>query len=84
MPPTKPNPIHTTGDLRKFLADMLDKVERGQVDHATAHTATKIAAQINNSFYAEAKAAVAQWHLGKQVQEIGHMPLNPLDPKLIK
>lgn len=74
--PKKPNEkIHTAGDLRAYLAELMDKIETGQIDEARARNITKAAAQINNAFYAEAKVQYLHWQMGKQVYPNGDLPL---------
>lgn len=61
-------------------------VEAGQIDGQTARIIVNIAAQINNSFYAEAKVAIAQWQLQREAHTFGNTPLDSdtQDQKLIE
>lgn len=47
--------IETTGDLRDFLSKMLVGIKNGDIDVSKAAQITKMAAQINESFYSEVK-----------------------------
>lgn len=67
--------IDTVGDLRKFLADTIDKVERGDIDDAKARNIAKLAAQINNAFYSEAKIMVIAWQMRSHVFPLGDLPM---------
>ena len=49
--------IKTTGELRDFLSDMLLGIKNGDLDPEKARNITKMAGQINESFYAEIKVA---------------------------
>jgi hypothetical protein len=74
--------IRTTGDLRKMLGQLMVRVENGQIDPNTARVITGVAAQINNSFYAEAKVAIAQWQVQQVTPRlIGDLPLDVKDDK---
>lgn len=68
--------INTTGELREFLATMLLGVKNGDLDGDKASKITKIAAQINESFYAEIKIAKVQLEAGKVANELGKLPIN--------
>jgi hypothetical protein len=67
--------IKTTGDLRRMLVDLLDKVEHKEIDMNQARLMANIASQINNSFYAEAKIAIVHWQLEGNYHPIGDTPL---------
>ena len=68
--------IKTTGDLRQFLADSILAVKNGHMDADTARNVTKLAAQINESFYSEVKIAKTAKELGKATCDLGDLPIN--------
>ena len=49
-------PPKTTGELRQFLLDAMADLRDGKLDIGVANTMQKMAAQINESLYAELKA----------------------------
>ena len=57
--------ITTTGQLRAFLADTIAKVSSGEVGIEEASRITKLASQINESFYSEIKVAKTLWEMGQ-------------------
>lgn len=65
--------IKTTGELREFLATMMVGVKNGDLDLDRASRITKLAGQINESFYAEVKVAKVRAEAGEQMQELGSM-----------
>lgn len=69
------NAIKTTGDLRRKLVEIMELVEAKKIDPGQARTMTNIAAQINNSFYAEAKTAIVHWQLQGQYYAVGDTPI---------
>lgn len=72
--------IKTTGELREFLAGLLPKIEKGTVDLDAARTITKMAGQINESFYAEVKIARTLLDAGKTTEELGQLAINSKKP----
>ena len=70
------NKPKTTGELREFLATMMVGVKNGHVDADEARNITKMAAQINESFYSEIKIARVQMEAGKQMAERGALKIN--------
>ncbi len=68
--------IKTTGELREFLATMLVGIKTGDVKHEEARAMTKMAAQINESFYSEIKIAKTQIEAGKAAVDLGTLPIN--------
>lgn len=72
----KPNKIETTGQLRRFLADMLVGIKNGHVEPDKASRMTKMAAQINESIYSELKAAKVRIEAGEQVAEMGKLKID--------
>lgn len=67
--------IKTTGELRNFLADMLIGIKNGHVEPERARNITKMAAQINESFYSEIKIAKVQIEAGKEASQLGGLKL---------
>ena len=50
--------ITTTGDLRDFLCSAINSVANGTMDVEKARNITKLAGQVNESFYSEVKVAL--------------------------
>jgi len=65
--------IKTTGELRDFLATMMVAVQSGDVDLDKAKNITKLAGQINESFYAEVKVAKVRAEAGQEMPGLGEM-----------
>lgn len=72
--------ISTTGQLREFLTNMLVDVAQGRCDLEKARNATKIAAQINESFYSEIKIAKVMIEGQRAVADLGELPINKVEP----
>lgn len=68
--------IKTTGDLREFLVLMMLGVKNGDVEPDRARNITKMAAQVNESFYSEIKIAKVQVEAGKTASTLGKLPIN--------
>lgn len=68
--------IQTTGQLREFLSNILVGVKDGDVAADEARNITKLAAQINESFYSEIKIQKVRLEAGQQLQELGLLPIN--------
>lgn len=68
--------IKTTGELREFLVNMMVGVKDGDVKPDEARNITKMAAQINESFYSEIKIAKVQIETGAFPCELGMLPIN--------
>lgn len=49
--------LQTTGELREFLGEIMVMVKDGEIDLNKANCITKIATQINTSFFSEVQAA---------------------------
>jgi hypothetical protein len=73
--------IQTTGGLREFLASAINNVANGTMDSDKARNITKLAAQINESFYSEIKIAKVQKEMGKEAAELGALPLQETGKK---
>lgn len=65
--------IKTTGELRDFLATMMVGVKNGDLDIEKARNITKLAGQINESFYAEVKVAKVRAEAGEVMPKLGKM-----------
>lgn len=65
--------VQTTGALRDFLANMMIGVKNGTVDLDKASRITKLAGQINESFYAEVKVAKIRAEAGEVMPALGAM-----------
>ncbi|TXH51226.1 MAG: hypothetical protein E6Q97_18865 [Desulfurellales bacterium] len=68
--------IKTTGELRAFLAEALTDVRSGKLGLDEASRITKLASQINESFYSEIKVAKIRSDAGEQMQKLGCLPIN--------
>lgn len=67
--------IKNTGELREFLVDMLVGIKNGHLDLDKARNITKMAAQINESFYSEIKIAKVQMEAGQEAAKLGLLPI---------
>ena len=67
--------IKTTGELRDFLASMMLGVKNGDLDLDKASRITKLAGQINESFYAEIKVAKVRAEAGEAMGALGDMAI---------
>lgn len=67
--------IKTTGELRDFLATMMIGVKNGDLDLDKARNITKLASQINESFYAEIKVAKVRAEAGVVMSGLGAMSI---------
>lgn len=65
--------IKTTGQMRDFLATMMVGVRNGDIDLDKASRITKLAGQINESFYAEIKVAKVRAEAGENMPSLGDM-----------
>ena len=67
--------INTTGDLRKFLCNSINAVANGTMDISKAKEVTKLAGQVNESFYSEVKVARLQIDLKEEHDKLGSLPV---------
>jgi len=67
--------INTAGDLRSFLCSAINSVANGTMDISKAREVTKLAGQVNESFYAEVKVARLQIDLEKESAKLGELPV---------
>lgn len=65
--------INTTGKVRAFLADTLEKIQSGNIEVEKAHAIVKMANQIHQSLQAEAKIMKIRADAGQAVGRLGHM-----------
>lgn len=68
--------MQTTGDLRQFLAGMLTAIQNGDLPVDRASQITKMAGQINESFYSEVKVWLVRKAAGDADTKLGTLPLN--------
>ena len=73
--------IKTTGELRDFLVNMMVGVKNGDLDLDKASRITKLAGQVNESFYAEIKVAQVRASAGEQMKALGEMAIGQEDAK---
>lgn len=71
--------IETTGSLRESLAQTIRDVYTGNIDNDRASRITKLAGQINESFYAEIKVARVRAEAGHAMGELGSMKIGDPD-----
>ena len=71
--------MKTTGELRDFLATMMVGVKNGDLDIEKARNITKLAGQINESFYAEVKVAKVRAEAGEVIPKLGMMDIGTHD-----
>ena len=67
--------ILNVGDLREFLCSTLNQVANGTCDISKAREITKLASQVNESFYSEVKVASTQVGLGREAAELGKLKI---------
>lgn len=67
--------IKTTGELRSFLVNMMIGVKNGDLELDRASRITKLAGQINESFYAEIKVAKVRAEAGQVMPQLGEMQI---------
>jgi hypothetical protein len=67
--------ITTSGQLRDFLCSMINGVANGTFDSDKARNVTKLASQVNESFYSEIKIAKVMTDAGKEVSSLGNLPI---------
>lgn len=68
--------IKTSGEVRQFLVETMQEIKEGKVEGEVARNVIKISAQINESFYSEAKIAKLKMDAGQSADKIGQLPLN--------
>ena len=68
--------IKTTGQLREFLVLAMEDVKAGMLDPDKASRITKLAGQVNESFYAEVKTARIRQGFGEEISKLGEMKIS--------
>lgn len=74
--------IKTTGQLRAFLSETIERLRAGLVDADTAGKITKMAGQINESFYSETKVAKTHLEMGLEVAKLGDLQIGGVDAQV--
>jgi|TARA_R110000868_G_scaffold343156_1_gene604236 hypothetical protein len=67
--------IKTTGQLRELLANAVKGVLNGDLDLDKATALHKLAKNISESLYSETKIAMFSHEVGKDIPEMGDLPL---------
>jgi hypothetical protein len=67
--------IRNVGQLREMIVDAMAAVRDGQMDLDKASRLTKLAAQVNESFYSEIKVARVRAEAGESMPALGTMPI---------
>lgn len=67
--------IKNTGDLRKFLVETMENVRSGELEIEKALSVTRLASQVNESFYSEIKTARFLKESGKKYAEMGGLTI---------
>ena len=67
--------IRTAGELRAFLCDAMADVREGTLEVDKASVIQKLAAQVNENMYAEAKVAKMRTEFGEPMHELGKLTL---------
>jgi hypothetical protein len=68
--------ITTTGELREFLCSSINSVANGTMDISKAREVTKLAGQVNESFYSEVKVARLKLDLQQKADDLGKLNIN--------
>lgn len=71
--------ITTAGELRAFLCSSINSVANGTLDIAKAREITKLAGQVNESFYSEVKVARLQMDLKREAAKLGDLGVGGSD-----
>ena len=70
------NKLKTTGDLRRFMADTMLEIKNGTVEEGVARNLIKMSAQLNESFYSEAKIAKLKLEAGEAMDKFGQLSID--------
>lgn len=70
------NKLKTTGDLRRFMADTMLEIKNGTVEEGVARNIIKMSAQLNESFYSEAKIAKLKLEAGEAMDKFGQLSID--------
>ena len=68
--------MKTTGELRDFLAQTMVSVRDAKLSPERASIVIKAAAQINESFYSEAKVKALEKSFGNAISDLGKLKIN--------
>lgn len=68
--------IKTTGDIRKFLANVAVSVAQGETDVHKATAAIKACKEISTSLYSEIKVNEMFAQAGKGTSALGDLPIH--------
>ena len=71
--------ITNTSQLRDFLCSAINSVSNGTMSTDKARNITKLAAQVNESLYAEVKVAKTKKELGEEADKFGSLSLSSED-----
>jgi hypothetical protein len=63
------------GQLRKFLVTAMEQLRDGTMKVEDAAQLTKIAAQVNESFYSEVKVGRLRAEVGEAMPKLGQLPI---------
>ena len=69
------NQISNTGDLRRFIVSTMEQVSSGDIELDKAQSITRLASQVNESFYSEIKTARFLKDAGKDIPKLGTLAL---------
>lgn len=69
------NSISSAGELRAFLCDAMVDVRAGTLEVDKASVIQKLAAQVNENMYAEAKVAKMRADAGEALPRLGELTL---------
>ena len=67
--------IKSSGQLRQFLLDSIDKLSKGEMSTDEARNIVKISGQINDNLYAEVKVLKTKIELGQETDKFGNLNL---------
>ena len=73
--------IKSSGQLREYLLSCINAVGNGTMDAPKARDITKLAAQVTENLYAEARIAALQIDLKKAASEFGSLNLGDPETK---
>lgn len=78
-PKSKDHALNTSGKVRDFLAMAMLGVKSGDLAIDKASQISKLAAQLNDSLYSEAKLATLMAKSGKMPPRLGQLPIGESD-----
>jgi hypothetical protein len=65
--------IRTTGQLRSFLLDAIERLDRGELAPDKAAQMAKLAGQVNTSMMVEVRVAIVNAEAGKPRADFGDL-----------